>query len=888
MPISYAHYDLQNGFIHNWLVAGPQAIPVDVERFTGDNTKQQIAQFYYKATSGITKTPVERGPLTEGTFKVGNYTGTWSYLACREDHLVDQSATYPTCHYLRSWAYTQAISETAQDVLLVLTTHGPADIWLNGKHVHRQEHWRDQHPASVSLKVPLKKGTNKILIRFEGVAIGECPHAMALRVCQSSSRLRSKGKKPASFLPATGVQVRIPTLIKSISRRSEFEQVAATVFMDRDVFERDDLIKLQWPDDLGQSSFATVRLQTPGGQIYAEADVDGTAGDQLSLDYSYRVPQGPLCIIMMPRTWEYYERDMRITREINLWNLGNNRFVDSPYGTYQERRQEALISAARHSGTVFSEVAKMALGWWSEVEIGTLVQAIQGINRRQAGSELSLLGLLGMLCRFGHHAQFPRALGQPLEDCVLNFRYRHEEDRGLAAWVPARAAESHCILLHACEILAGQLYPDRTFADGAETGHSHRQRGEQLALAWLYERGAYGWKDWDSNVYFADGLVALSHLVDLAETEQVWEMATVIMDKMLFTIALNSYKGVFGSTHGCSTARSVKGGLLEPTSGVTRLMWGMGIFNHHIAGVVSLACAEKYEFPSIISDIALSLPEEIWSRERHIVSSPPGDPASVRQEVNKVTYKTPDYMLCSAQDYYPGEKGGQEHIWQATLGPTAVVFVSHPACMSEDEARWPNFWLGNASLPRIAQWKDVLIAIHKLPEDDWMGFTHAYFPTYAFDEYVLRDGADGRLWAFARKGQGYLALTASQGFLLVKRGLYAFRELRSYGQHNVWLCHMGRMALDGEFGTFQDKILALDLTFDELSIRCNTLRGQVLSLDWQGPFLRDGREQPLTGFRHYENPYTAAELPCTRMEILREGEVLRLDLSSTWPQPDMS
>ena len=26
-------------------------------------------------------------------------------------------------------------------------------------------------------------------------------------------------------------------------------------------------------------------------------------------------------------------------------------------------------------------------------------------------------------------------------------------------------------------------------------------------------------------------------------------------------------------------------------------------------------------------------------------------------------------MLCSAQDYRPGQAGLQEHIWQATMGP---------------------------------------------------------------------------------------------------------------------------------------------------------------------------------------------------------------------------
>jgi hypothetical protein len=418
--------------------------------------------------------------------------------------------------------------------------------------------------------------------------------------------------------------------------------------------------------------------------------------------------------------------------------------------------------------------------------------------------------------------------------------------------------------------LAGQRYPDRAFGNG-QTGQWHREKGERLALEWLQERGATGFNDWDSNSGFAHHLVALSHLIDLADTEQIWEMAAVVMDKTFLTMALNSYKGVFGSTHGHTRASFIKGGLLEPTTGITRLMWGAGIFNSHCGGSVSLACAENYELPPVIAEIATALPEETWNRERHIVGE--------GKEVNKVTYRTPDYMLCSAQDYYPAEEGQREHIWQATMDPAAVVFVTHPACARDEDAYSPNFWLGNAIQPRVAQWKDVLIAVHNLPEDDWMGFTHAYFPIYAFEEYALHDSAAGHPWAFAKKGDGYLALTASQGLSLIKQGHSAYRELRSYGPHNVWLCHMGRAALDGDFGAFQEQVLGLDVAFDGLSARCETLRGETLSFGWQGPLLRDDQEQPLAGFRHYENPYCVADLSSTQIEVRSDAYLLRLDLS---------
>ena len=378
-------------------------------------------------------------------------------------------------------------------------------------------------------------------------------------------------------------------------------------------------------------------------------------------------------------------------------------------------------------------------------------------------------------------------------------------------------------------------------------------------------------------------MLALSHLADIAESQLVYDLATVIMDKMFLTMALNSYKGAFGSTHGRTYTPHIKGARGESTAGVSRLMWGMGAFNDKILATVSLACMESYGFPLIIGDIAADLPPsgEMWNRERHAGKLEEWcDRETGDWEVNKVTYKTPDYMLCSAQDYHPGESGYQQHIWQATLSPDAVVFVTHPPCLSEEGSHRPNFWHGNVVLPRVAQWKDVLIAIHKLPDNDWLGFTHAYFPVWAFDEHALRADAKGHKWAFARKGDGYLALTAARGLEFVTRGDNAYRELRSYGRHNAWLSHLGRAVLDGNFDSFQEKILALDVAFGELSVRCATLRGETLAFGWEGALMRNGQAEPITGFKHYDNPYCVADSPASQMEVRYGDNAMRLNFAA--------
>ena len=92
---------------------------------------------------------------------------------------------------------------------------------------------------------------------------------------------------------------------------------------------------------------------------------------------------------------------------------------------------------------------------------------------------------------------------------------------------------------------------------------------------------------------------------------------------------------------------------------------------------------------------------------------------------------------------------------------------------------------------------------------------------------------------------------------------------------------LGRAALDGDFSSFQGKILSLDIKYTESSVHFPTLRGESLSFGWQGPFLRNDREEPLSGFNHYENPFVVSEYPSRQLEIRRGENALRLTFDGT-------
>ncbi|MBN1581630.1 MAG: hypothetical protein JXA89_13075 [Anaerolineae bacterium] len=862
----YLEYTLEGGYIDHWLIIGPQAIKVGKpEQFDQARRKLAIAEHYYQSESGIVEPPVD-----QESCQIDDTEFKWTYYGCREDHFVDCSTFCHTWHYLRAWAYSELFLPAALETTLILTSNGPADVWINGQHVHRQAHFHHQDPKSVAFQAALQEGTNEILVRFEEVAARECPYAMALQIADPDEDTAQKAA------------VRLPTIIEFIERRLDTERIFEYAYIDRPVYTKGNEINLYWQEGMERQINFMFTIQDERRRIYLEGATEPKPGDPVNIGHPARLWEGRYDAVVQPPPLEWWQYHMRYEKRMPLHVL-DTEYSESPYGTLAKRRQEALENAAKRENNLFAEIAKFQLGSngqagkWDEINVDLILESIDGIDRRGDCSDFYLVGLLGAMYRYMQDEAFPQALKQPLEACVLGFKYWHDEP-GVDAM--CYTTENHSILFHTCEILAGQLYPDKTFSNAGQTGQWHREKGENLALEWLRTRGRTGFREWDSNCYFEEDLLALTHLLDLAQNVEVRELAAVLIDKLFFILAINSFKGVFGSTHGRTYAPLIQGGQLEATSGITRLMWGMGVWNHHIRGLVSLACS-SYELPFIFADMATELPDELWSRER-CTGTPEEWQASgsLGPEVNKVTYRTPDGMLCSAQDYHPGEKGYQQHIWQATMGPDAVVFVTHPPCTSEEGAHRPNFWHGNYILPRVAQWKDVLVAVHNVPEPDEahraseMGFTHAYFPAYAFDEYAIEGG-----WAFAKKGDGYLALTATQGIDLIRKGPTAYRELRSYGRQNSWLCHMGRAALDGDFEAFREKVLAMEVDLQPLAATCTSLRGERLSFGWQGPLTVNGEEQAISGFKHIENPYCTAEVGATEIEIRYEEYIFKLDFS---------
>ena len=874
MRIKFVKFKVKDGYLDHWLLAGPQKLPVKDEILAARSSPEQFAQLFDDPVLGISELPVERGPLSAGVFQIGEFSSGWDYFPCQEDHRVDQSAYVAERVYLRSWAYQHLYNSSGQTATLEITCRGPLRVWLNGAPLHYHEQFAGlaagcaQEDCRFTVSVALHKGANPLFVRFENVGQGHSLHYFTARV-----------------IYADPIETWIPSLIKSLGRRNHLEKVFHSLYLERDVCSTSQQIRLHWPTlskstRKDENAYASVRLMRQS-RIYAEAEVDGTPGDQLLLGGSAQYPEGMLDVFLMPKSWEYYEHNLRITHRLSFWNTSRQAFSEQPQGTPASRKQEALAYAAlQEPASVEREMARMALSRWDMVEEKVLLEAASRARRGQVDSLPEMLALLGLLARFGDQEPFSHELKAAIEQAALAYRYDAAVKQSVSTHPQTSASirvhprppsvptvsESRQLVAAACQILAGQSYPEKIFAESGQTGIQLRQEGESQALAWMRQRGAWGLAQWGSEPGTIEILAALAYLVDLSDTEALWEMAGVLLDKLLFTLALNSFKGVYGGTSSQIYALSLKGGIPSAFGAVARLMWGQGLYTPLLTGLVSLACNQNYDLPAIFEQVGAYPPEELWSKERHAGSEG-------QEGANQAAYKTPDYLLASLQSYRPGQPGCGEHVWQATLGPGTIVFTNHPGCSGSSETHAPGYWRGNGTLPRVAQWKDALVSLYHLPQDAPLQFTHAYFPTFAFDEYVLKKG-----WAFARKGSAYLALAAAQPLTLTQSGPYAFRELRSGGRDNAWFCQLGRAARDGDFTAFQQKVLALPFEYQHQSARVVTLGGDQLEIGWQGPFYVNGSEEPLSGYRHYENGYTSVEFPCRWMDIQIGEDVLRLNL----------
>jgi hypothetical protein len=282
--------------------------------------------------------------------------------------------------------------------------------------------------------------------------------------------------------------------------------------------------------------------------------------------------------------------------------------------------------------------------------------------------------------------------------------------------------------------------------------------------------------------------------------------------------------------------------------------------------------------------------------------------AGLLTEVETHTWRAAHGMLSTAQSYRPGCAGFQHHVWQATLDERAVVFTVHPgnepSANPGDYLDNDRYWTGSATLPRSAQHRNVAVHLYSPafadPGQDgplsgfhYRPYTHAYFPTDAFDEVVGDEH-----WTIGRRGDGMVALWSWRPVrwrlhdpaTTFTNGLHGpFDLVAEGGADNVWIVELGSAGRWGGVEGFraalgsaevEDGGQADDGTHRGFQVSFRSPSSGLLAWGTDGDLTVDGAVVPLDAAPRFDNPFCRVERGDTAVRIT-DGELsFTLDLAA--------
>jgi hypothetical protein len=145
------------------------------------------------------------------------------------------------------------------------------------------------------------------------------------------------------------------------------------------------------------------------------------------------------------------------------------------------------------------------------------------------------------------------------------------------------------------------MYPMK-FSNSGETGRQKMELNRPAYCAgWI--AFPHWFSEWLSHVYYDEDLTALLALYDFASDDEICRKAEMVLDLLVFDMALNSFKGVFGSTHGRAYENTKKWASNEGTTDASKLLFGMGYspVRQHVRDCV---CVEQVSCAKVIESIA--------------------------------------------------------------------------------------------------------------------------------------------------------------------------------------------------------------------------------------------------------------------------------------------
>ena len=260
----------------------------------------------------------------------------------------------------------------------------------------------------------------------------------------------------------------------------------------------------------------------------------------------------------------------------------------------------------------------------------------------------------------GRDPNFPESVASALHSSFTNFKYwfddpfrcdefsgrakeirtkktvlansvnRHEEmadGQDMTYW-----SENHRLLFATAEYLAGQYWPGDQFVSqranrrdgpngppraGDRTGAEHRTAAAVRVLRWLNERLRLGFAEWNAPGYYVEDLLPLLNLADFAVDPEIRTRAVMVLDLLVFDLAVASPTGAFAGSAGRAYFENKNCVWEQGTRDTGELLFGqLGHFVQSSNAAVFLATSPAYRPPDALVALARRGPSRFTVRSR--------------------------------------------------------------------------------------------------------------------------------------------------------------------------------------------------------------------------------------------------------------------------------
>ena len=613
----------------------------------------------------------------------------------------------------------------------------------------------------------------------------------------------------------------------------------------------------------------------------------------------------------------------------------------TPQQPYEQRRALFLEYSAAQSVEgrtgFFSQIARLELGR-DPVDEGSILEGIAFVDSRQDCCDFAVGGLLRILYRYHDSPLISRELVVKIEECLLRFKYWWDEPAGdnhRCYWT-----ENHQIIFHSDELLAGQLFKNKTFQNDGKDAQVHTAHALHLIRRWFDFRVRFGFSEWLSNCYFEEDLLALVNLYDFAEQNDVRALAGRMIDLILFEMALHTYRGVMGCSHGRTYPRLILGGRTEDSANTAKLMLGMGLYNKPaVLGTIPLATS-GYRCPPVIEAIAQDLQSPLLFKERHSfnmedvpkygLSYDDIEDGNLYWSVQDYTHEKVAALSLRMEDLYNLKVESYEwryvEMRNAQIAKYGRVVDNNldVHCLTEVHVqtyRTPNYLLSCAQDFRSGKpgyqqhpWQatlgiDAVVFTNHPGSLDltarpnyWAGngilpravqhqnvliCLHNILASDRFPfshAYFPREAFDEVVerggWICGRKGDGYIGLYVQYPYRWLKDEQGRVIEVRVDGPEAAWVVEMGEKGPWVNFEAFVEAVTTASIRCQGLQVEYGSPSQGRITFGWEGDLQVAGKVVPLHNYERFDNPYAQTGFTSPKVTIRRQAEELVLDFDA--------